>query len=222
MLCSRCCSFRTPFLCNKIDSQFGAIQYSQLSFLMGMITPPVDGRRARLPWLHRDHPLQRDEVYHASLGTGFCGCLTSFASWNTQMVVMLDGTYCELGSQVVTVLFGYLIGLMGASYGFNLGRQCGLWMYNYKHRDEEETSSHRESSDVVDSYISESEDYLENVVALPDEGVELVDDDKVTSQPVPSHLHKIPLFLTAIALLVAFIIGYVVNGIEFYKGMILV
>jgi fluoride ion exporter CrcB/FEX len=137
------------------------------------------------------------------------------------MVVMLDGTYCELGSQVVTVLFGYLIGLMGASYGFDLGRQCGLWMYNYKHRDEEEVTSHRERGDVDDSCISESQDSLHNGVALPDEGVELVDDDNVTLQPVPSHLHKIPLFLTAVALLLAFIIGDVVNGIEFYKGMTL-
>lgn len=191
------------------------------SFLMGMITPPVNKRRARLPWLHRDHPLQRDEVFHASLGTGFCGCLTTFASWNTQMVVMLDGTHCELGSQVVTVLFGYLIGLMGAAYGFQLGRQCGLWMYNYRHRQDDEVSSRGESGDMDESCVSESHASFQNVVELSDEGVELVDDDNVTLQPVPSHLHKVPLFLTAVALLIAFIIGDLVNGIEFYKGMTL-
>ena len=189
------------------------------SFLMGMITPPVNKQRARLPWLHRDHPLQRDEVFHASLGTGFCGCLTTFASWNTQMVVMLDGTYCELGSQVVTVLFGYVIGLMGASYGFQLGRDCGLWMYNFRHRndDQEQASSPRDGANVdniIRSQLSQDSDLLLG------EGVELVDDD-IVLEPDPSHLHKIPLFLTAVVILVAFVIGDKVNGIEFYKGMTL-
>ena len=94
------------------------------SFIMGLISPRLVERRVRFPWLHRDHPLQRDDVFHASLATGFCGCLTTFASWNTQMVVMLDGSYCELGSQVVPVLFGYMVGLMGATCGFQFGRHC--------------------------------------------------------------------------------------------------
>ncbi len=188
---------------------------------MGMITPPVDKGRARLPWLHRDHPLQRDEVFHASLGTGFCGCLTTFASWNTQMVVMLDGTYCELGSQVVTVLFGYLIGLMGASYGFQLGRDCGLWMYNYRHRnDEKEDASSPRDGASADGIFESQQSSLNGDLVL-DEGVELVDDDKVLLKPEPSHLHKIPLFLTAIVILVGFVIGDIVNGIEFYKSMTL-
>ena len=135
------------------------------------------------------------------------------------MVVMLDGTYCQLGSQVVTVLFGYLIGLMGASYGFQLGRQCGLWMYNYRHKNDDEASSRRDGANMDDS--SDSQPSLQNGDVLPDEGIELVDDGNVQLQPVPSHLHKIPLFLTAVALLVAFLIGDVVNGIRFYKGMIL-
>jgi len=184
------------------------------SFLMGVITPTSSRQRARLPWLHRDHPLQRDEVFHASLGTGLCGCLTSFASWNTQMVVMLDGKYCELGSQVVTVFFGYLIGLMGAIYGFQFGRQCGLWMHNFRHRNEE---------DVYKSPVEESQNELHiGQQHSTQQGVELVDDANVKLKPVPSHLHKVPLLLTALGLLVAFIIGYIENGIEFYRGMTLV
>eukprot|EP00536_Pseudo-nitzschia_multiseries_P013904 jgi/Psemu1/213173/e_gw1.629.42.1 len=185
------------------------------SFLMGMITPPLGDQRARLPWLHKDHPLQRDEVFHASLGTGFCGCVTTFASWNTQMVVMLDGSYCELGSQIVTVLFGYTIGMMGALHGFFFGRQCGMWMYNFRHRksDNEASASH---GDIEEDEVSSDESQ-----ASLDEGVELVDDDNVKLKPVPSHLHKVPLFMTAVALLVGFVIGDVVSGIEFYKGMIL-
>jgi len=182
---------------------------------MGVITPSFPGERARLPWLHRDHPLQRDEVFHASLGTGLCGCLTSFASWNTQMVVMLDGKYCELGSQVVTVFFGYIIGLMGAIYGFQFGRQCGLWMHNLRHKNEEDV-------DIPPVEDLQTDELYNEQQASTHQGVELMDDDNVKLKPVPSHLHKIPLFLTALGLLVAFIIGYVVNDIGFYRGMTLV
>ena len=210
------------FRIRDIKTHLHHVQHLEFSFLMGMITPPVNRPRARLPWLHRDHPLQRDEVFHASLGTGFCGCLTTFASWNTQMVVMLDGTYCELGSQVVTVFFGYAIGIMGAMYGFQFGRQCGEWMYNFRHKDVEEVNaSHGEKIEIDELSSSESQASLIEGVELVDEGVELVDDDNGNLKPVPSHLHKIPLFLTAVALLVAFVIGDVVNGIEFYKGMTL-
>jgi fluoride ion exporter CrcB/FEX len=59
------------------------------SFIMGFITPQDAQKTSRLPWHEKDHPLQQDDVFHTSLGVGLCGCLTTFASWNTQMVVML-------------------------------------------------------------------------------------------------------------------------------------
>lgn len=111
---------------------------------------------------------------------------------------------------------------MGATYGFQLGRHCGLWMYNFRHRNDDDVSSHGEGRETDDLCITESQVSSEKGVEMPaDEGVELVDDDNVLSQPVPSHLHKVPLFLTAVTLLVGFIVGDVVNGIEFYKGMAL-
>lgn len=59
------------------------------SFIMGLITPKDKKKISRIPWQKKDHPLQKDDVYYAGLGTGLCGSLTTFASWNTQMVVML-------------------------------------------------------------------------------------------------------------------------------------
>jgi fluoride ion exporter CrcB/FEX len=41
------------------------------SFILGLITPTKE--RSRFPWLQQNHPLQRDDVLHASLGMGFCG-----------------------------------------------------------------------------------------------------------------------------------------------------
>ncbi|KAG7341572.1 CrcB-like protein, Camphor resistance CrcB [Nitzschia inconspicua] len=187
------------------------------SFVMGLITPSPSDNRSRFPWMHRDHPLQRDDVLHASLGTGFCGCLTTFASWNAQMVYMLDGSYCELGSQVFSVMFGYMIGLMGATCGFLFGRQCGLWMHNFRNAGEHDQDDHPKEG--------EDEELLEeNTAALYREpsthhGIELVDDDEVKLKPVPNHLHKIPLFLLAFGLLVAFLFGNFEQDIQFYRGM---
>jgi fluoride ion exporter CrcB/FEX len=184
------------------------------SFILGVVSPRVEERRSRFPWLHRDHALQRDDVFHASLATGFCGCLTTFASWNTQMIVMLDGTYCELGSQVVAVLFGYSIGLMGATCGFQFGRQCGLWMYNLRHAGQDEVDYDEEDVELN----APSQSFIEPGTHSH-QGVELVDDDEVKVKPIPNHLHKIPLFLAAAGFLAAFIVGNVVQDIQFYRAM---
>jgi CrcB protein len=81
-----------------------------------------------LPWFRRDHPLQKHKALIAGFGTGYCGCLTTFASWNTQMVRMLDGTDTILGSQVAPALFGYAIGLCGAFSCFLMGRHLHEWI----------------------------------------------------------------------------------------------
>jgi fluoride ion exporter CrcB/FEX len=59
------------------------------SFIMGL----VSSKAIRIPWLRKDHPLQKDDVYHVMISTGFCGSLTTFASWNTQMVAMMVGVW---------------------------------------------------------------------------------------------------------------------------------
>lgn len=58
------------------------------SFIMGLVSSKV----IRIPWLRKDHPLQKDDVYHVMISTGFCGSLTTFASWNSQMVAMMVGS----------------------------------------------------------------------------------------------------------------------------------
>ena len=116
-----------------------------------------------------------------------------------------------MGTQVITVFFGYCIGLMGAYQGFQFGRTCGLWIHNFRHRNEEETPA-------IPQHVEETQS-IEEPQPSTQHGVELVHEDGTSSEPVPSHLHKIPLLLTAVGLLVAFVIGFVVSGIEFYRGM---
>lgn len=53
------------------------------------------------------------------------------ASWNTQMVVMLDGTQAELGKQIISALAGYAIGILAAIAAFLGGRRVAkLWRSN--------------------------------------------------------------------------------------------
>jgi len=93
---------------------------------MGLLSPIVVLGHP-IPWLRPDHPLQHNLFFHAALKTGFCGALTTFASWNTQMVVMLDGTDTELGPQVAPALFGYIIGVCCAVSSFVFGRHVYGW-----------------------------------------------------------------------------------------------
>jgi fluoride ion exporter CrcB/FEX len=50
------------------------------------------------------------------------------SSWNTQMVVMMDGTNTDFGPQVATALFGYLIGGTTAVSSFIFGRHVFEWL----------------------------------------------------------------------------------------------
>ena len=54
--------------------------------------------------------------------------LYAVASWNTQMVVMMDGNDTEFGPQVVTALFGYLIGVTCVVSSFTFGRHVFEWL----------------------------------------------------------------------------------------------
>ena len=120
------------------------------SLLMGILTP-VDKDMPVLPWLKADHRLQDSTALHISLRVAFCGSLTTFASWNTQMVVMMVGHEIPLGPQVVQGIVGYLIGLACAVSSFHGGRHFGKAMYSFRDKsgtDEEsnDTNSETEAS----------------------------------------------------------------------------
>ena len=98
------------------------------SFIMGLLTGhskdwPV------LPWLTHDHPLQYHDSLHLGLKTALCGTITTFSSWNAQMVLMMDGTGTVRGSQVVAALFGYVLGLQVAISSFRAGRTVAAWAH---------------------------------------------------------------------------------------------
>jgi CrcB protein len=124
-------------------------------FIMGLVSSlnPEHGRPGgKLPWLRNDHPLQHHEGLHHAIKVGFCGSLTTFSSWNTQMVQMMDGSDTVLGPQVVPAIFGYIIGLMTATGSFILGGRVYEWFYNWSNGIKDEPS------DLRRRYRSDEED----------------------------------------------------------------
>jgi fluoride ion exporter CrcB/FEX len=123
------------------------------SFFMGLLSPVValQGGGSHDPhpiaWFRQDHPLQTHPAFSMALKVGFCGCFTTFASWNTQMVVMLDGTGTVLGSQVVAALFGYLMGLSTSVASFLLGRHVyDTWRRIHRRRPHSQPVPRRDST----------------------------------------------------------------------------
>uniref|UniRef100_A0A7S4VXX3 Fluoride ion transporter CrcB n=1 Tax=Ditylum brightwellii TaxID=49249 RepID=A0A7S4VXX3_9STRA len=87
---------------------------------------PVDLPIAFLP---RHCFFQKWKVWHIGIRTGFLGSLTTFASWNTQMVVMLCGgsrATAVGSSQWFTALFGYIIGLATSLACYQAGIHAAL------------------------------------------------------------------------------------------------
>jgi len=58
---------------------------------------------------HKDHPLQKDhyKTFHTGLGVGFCGSLTTFSSWNTQMVTMMVRERIIIQQQILFLFVGW-------------------------------------------------------------------------------------------------------------------
>lgn len=100
------------------------------SMMMGVMTSGVSGYPS-IPWLKAEHPLQQHKAMNIAIRTGLCGSLTTFASWNSQMVVMLDGFQLPLGHQILPAIFGYVIGLQASIASFLFGRKANIWINQY-------------------------------------------------------------------------------------------
>ncbi len=97
------------------------------SYVMGLMTG-LSRDWPAIPWLKTDHPLQSHTRLHTGIRVGFCGCLTTFASWTSQMISMMDGHGEVLGSQICPALFGFMIGLHCSIMSFVTGRHTAWWL----------------------------------------------------------------------------------------------
>jgi CrcB protein len=121
-------------LCVTADgsaTQSGGIVFADLpsniigSFFMGMFQDGVVLHLAvplTIAWVGPFHSFQTMTVLHTAFKTGFCGSLTTFSSWNAEMVVMLFHTDTTRTSQVFSALLGYIIGMETALGSFVCGK----------------------------------------------------------------------------------------------------
>jgi len=103
------------------------------SFLMGLLLTPKNlGLLSNSPiaFLNSKHWFQSWYIVHLGLRTGFCGSLTTFASWNTQMVAIISGTSTS-HAHFFKAMFGYIIGVETALASLSLGRSAAIWTYRY-------------------------------------------------------------------------------------------
>lgn len=123
------------------SDQVGGIIFADLpsnilgSFIMGLMQ---DGKsldlavHSPLAWLQPSNVLQGFGILHLAIKTGFCGSLTTFSSWNSEMVVMLVGEGAtHKKSQFFKALFGYLIGVETALGSFVCGRTVAHWLHKW-------------------------------------------------------------------------------------------
>ena len=111
-------------LCVTADgsaSQQGGIIFADLpanilgSFVMGLLQDGASldlAIHTPLAFLGPSNVLQGYDVLHLAAKTGFCGSLTTFSGWNSEMVIMLVGTEAtHKPSQVWKALLGYVVGI---------------------------------------------------------------------------------------------------------------
>lgn len=103
------------------------------SFIMGLMqsTTVLDlPKPMAVAWLGDDNPFQSWDVIHLAIRTGFCGSLTTYSSWNSEMVVMMLGAGQDTGSLVFRGLLGYLIGVETALASFVLGKNIASYLHS--------------------------------------------------------------------------------------------
>lgn len=72
---------------------------------------------------------QKMSILHTAIRTGFCGSLTTYSSWNSEMVIMMYGTGSSVNSQIMRALFGYVIGLELALSSFTAGKNLAIVLH---------------------------------------------------------------------------------------------
>ncbi|KAK9813594.1 hypothetical protein WJX73_009190 [Symbiochloris irregularis] len=111
---------------NSLGAYFTDLPSNMLgSFIMGLLTTAATiGLDSKKPVaiLPQKHTWQGHSELHVGLRTGYCGSLTTFASWELSMAQLLIGGQGPQGGQWADFLWGFVIGsqLSLSSYVFGL------------------------------------------------------------------------------------------------------
>jgi len=101
-------------------------------FFMGLMQDGTTlGLATSLPiaWLSPMSSFQSMTVAHFAIKTGFCGSLTTFSSWNSEMIVLIFGSGYNRSSQFMKALFGYLIGMETAMGSYVMGTTAAKFLH---------------------------------------------------------------------------------------------
>ncbi|CAB9497165.1 expressed unknown protein [Seminavis robusta] len=80
-------------------------------------------------WLSPLSDFQSMTLIHFAIKTGFCGSLTTFSSWNSEMIVLMFGSGYNRSSQFMKAMFGYLIGMETALGSYVFGTTVAKWLH---------------------------------------------------------------------------------------------
>ncbi len=79
-----------------------------------------------LAFLGHTHVFQQLSALHVGLRVGFCGCLTTFSSWELQMVTMVIGGAGQVSGQWAEAIWGWIIGTELAMVSLVFGEQVRI------------------------------------------------------------------------------------------------
>jgi fluoride ion exporter CrcB/FEX len=103
-------------------------------FFMGLMQ---DGKTLGLAipvpvaWLSPLSDFQSMTLIHFAIKTGFCGSLTTFSSWNSEMIVLMFGSGYNRSSQFMKAIFGYLVGMETALGSYVFGTTVAKWLHRF-------------------------------------------------------------------------------------------
>jgi len=80
-------------------------------------------------WCSPLSSFQSMTLIHFAIKTGFCGSLTTFSSWNSEMIVLMYGSGFNRSSQFMKAILGYLIGMETALGSYVIGTTVAKWLH---------------------------------------------------------------------------------------------
>lgn len=153
-------------LCVTADGETtieGGIIFSDLpanllgSFFMGMMqsTDTMNLPKVfNIAWLNEESVFQTYGIIHLAIKTGFCGSLTTFSSWNSEMVVMFMGADADRGSLFFRSTLGYVIGIETALASFVLGKNIAKYLHSVVNKPLEKESEEAKIKKECGIYIN--------------------------------------------------------------------
>ncbi|CAL5222003.1 g4291 [Coccomyxa viridis] len=120
---------------NTLGAYFTDVASNMLGcFIMGLVASSTTiGLRSKKAMVifPANSRFQAATGLHVGLRTGYCGSLTTFASWEYSLVTSLIGGLGKEGGQWSEFLWGLVIGLQLSLSSYALGRLCALLIDRY-------------------------------------------------------------------------------------------